>query len=342
MRMLYGGRLEGTARHRLDALRRLGHEVVDFDFAPYAEAGSRLQRSIRLRLLAGRTVARLNAALLAAADRHRPDLVWLDKALWVQPGTVAALRARSTVVHYSSDLPSGVRGDPGWRLLRRAVPHYTAVVAPSEGHRDEYARLGARRFVRMPFGHEPAVHCPPPADWRDADRVHDVSYIGTPYEDRPAFLLALARDHGIRVKVSGDLWARHLTAGEQDLLQLSPGCHGDSYREAIWRARICLGFVTHAMRHDSARRWAEIPACGGFLLAESTPAFADWYDPGREADAFSSVADCADRIRHYLARPELRGAIAAAGHARAWGHYANEQRLAACLESLATQAPPMG
>jgi len=337
MNILYAASLgPGTALHRLRALERLGHQITPFDYRPFEESGNSLSRRLRRRLLVGPKVTRLNRELRVTVENGAFDLVWLDKAQWVHPGTVAALTAAGhRLVHYSSDLPSGVRGDPGWRLLRKAIRHYSAVIVPSRGHTDEYRALGARTIVRMPFGFEPTVHFLPPPSWSDANRSYDVTFIGTPYEDRPAFLLRLARAHGIRVKVFGDLWDRHLNAEEMRLLQVEPGVYETAYREAVWRSRICLGFVTHAMAHGSARRWSEITACGGFLLAERTTEATEWFEEDCEAALFGDESECVAKIRHYLAHPQERLAIAAAGARRTHQRRSNDQLMDEVLTTLA-------
>lgn len=335
MKVLYAATLAGTALHRLRALERLGHEVTAFDFMPYAEAGGRLARWLRWRTLIGPVVARLNRELLARARRERFDLIWFDKAQLVSPRTLRLLaKTGATLVHYSSDLPSRVRGDVGLRMLRRAVPDYHAVVVPSAGHEPEYRALGARRILRMPFGYDPEQHFPEQAQRDDDQRDHDVCFIGTPYENRAEFLLVLVRDYGIRIKVFGDLWDRYLDAGERALLQVEPGRYGDDYREAIWSSRLCLGFVTHAMAHGSARRWTEITACGGFLLAERTPEASDWFEADCEAVFFSDVAECAAAIHRYLPDAPARERIARAGRERVAGRLDNDSLLAGVLNRL--------
>ncbi|MGB0720814.1 MAG: CgeB family protein [Gammaproteobacteria bacterium] len=317
MQILYAATLSGTAAHRAHALTDLGHHVTAFDFTAYYDNGGRISRWITWRSLRGATIGRLNNDLLRMARNGRFDLAWFDKAQWVRPETIDQLHALGIAcVHYSSDLPSGIRGEPGWRLFRAAANRYDAVVIPSAGHIPEYEALGVRRHLLMPFGYAPHIHFPPPPQWSDANRPYDVTFIGTPYEDRPRFLLDLARNHGVKVKLFGDRWERSLSASELRRLNHETGRYESEYRQAIWQSKICLGFVTHAMAHTNARRWTEIAACGGFLLAEHTPHAHQWFDAGREAAFFTDIGECADQITHYLNSPGEREAIARAGRSR--------------------------
>lgn len=299
-----------------------------------AGAGGRLVAWLRQRTLAGLAVRRYNQEVLAVARGGNFDLVWCDKAQLLNAGTIRALRAVSRqVVHYSSDLPSAVRGEAGWRLFRDAVPDYDAVIAPSDGHDAEYRHLGARRILHMPFGYEPAQHFPPPAG-DVVEARHAVCFIGTPYGERAGFLRALQRDHGIRVSVFGDLWGRVLTPTEYREWGVQPGRYGDAYRETIWASKICLGFVTHEMAHGEARRWSEIAACGGFLLAERTTHSERSFVADREAVFFGDVMECAAAIRRYLDAPEARARIARAGWARVTGRRSNDVLMGEMLGAL--------
>ncbi|MGB0712701.1 MAG: CgeB family protein [Gammaproteobacteria bacterium] len=317
MKILYIGHLSGTCRHRMDALARLNHEVIPFDLTPYSSFGGRARRWLRWRTLVGTRVWRLNTTIRAIAPGHTYDLVWCDKAQMLWPSTVRFLRrAGASIVHYSSDLPSTIRGEPGWQLFRRAVPDYDAVIAPSEGHRTVYRALGARNLLYLPFGFEPACHFPPPIDWDDHKRPYDVTFIGSNYENRGAFLLSLVRDFGIKVHIFGDGWEKSLPAADRTALNVEPGRHGDAYRETLWQSKISLGFVTHTMAHESARRWSEITACQSFLLAERTPSAEKWFEPDQEACFFSSVRECAEHIQTALTDTPRREAIARRGRER--------------------------
>ncbi len=86
----------------------------------------------------------------------------------------------------------------------------------------------------------------------------------------------------------------------------------------------------------------EIPAVGGFYLAQSCSDLSLYYDIGREIAVWDNTKDVVERIRYYLSRPEERARIAAAGlrrvlHNHTWLHrfasMANELNMRLPIES---------
>lgn len=108
-------------------------------------------------------------------------------------------------------------------------------------------------------------------------------------------------------------------------------CGGD-YGRACVTAKINLGVSAKAWCDGAwSNRAVNVMACGGFLLHENTPGFADFFRPGEHCAVFDpdSKEDALAQVKYWLARPEGRKRIAAAGqaHVRAnhtWRHRVRE------------------
>ena len=158
----------------------------------------------------------MNRDLLAMAERERPDAVWADKLLGMQPRTLARLRAMGiATVSYMIDNPFGTRQDPGWRLYMKDIPHYDLHVVQRDKNIADYKERGARDVIKIQTAYEPTIHFPPPPGWSDADRDREVSFIGTPYDNRAEFLTRLWKEFGVPVTVSGseELWSEGAGSG---------------------------------------------------------------------------------------------------------------------------------
>ena len=64
------------------------------------------------------------------------------------------------------------------------IPFYDLHVVQRDANIADYKERGARDVIKIQTAYEPTIHFPPPAGWSDADRDREVSFIGTPYDQR--------------------------------------------------------------------------------------------------------------------------------------------------------------
>jgi spore maturation protein CgeB len=158
------------------------------------------------RLSAGPGVQRLNRDLLRIAEAEKPDVFWADKLLWLQPGTIDKLRSIGIyTLSYMIDNAFGPRRDPGFRLYMKCIPHYDLHVVQRDKNISDYLERGARGVIKIQTAYEPTIHFPSPKGWSDINRDRDVSFIGTPYDQRASFLTRLWKEFGLSVTVCGGL-----------------------------------------------------------------------------------------------------------------------------------------
>ncbi|NYF80433.1 CgeB family protein [Granulicella arctica] len=336
MKILYAAGLSpnDSSLYRLLALERLGHTVVPLNAFDY-ESRNSLARKVVFRLSLGPGVNRLNRDLLKLAERERPDVLWTDKLLWMWPETLDKLRAMGiATISYMIDNPFGPRRDPGWRLYMRNIPHYDLHVVQRDRNVTEYREHGARDVIKIQTAYEPTIHFPAPAEWSDKDRDREVSFIGTPYDNRAEFLTRLWQEFDIPVAVSGNIaWRSALTAQAAAAIYRSQELYRDAYREGIWRSKINLSFITHSNMDEFVHKSFEIAGCGGFLLAERSEGHKQRFIEDEEAVFFSTFEECIEKIRRYLPDEAARTRIAAAGHARAQRDgYHNDRQVGLIVE----------
>jgi len=182
---------------------------------------------------------------------------------------------------------------------------------------------------------DPRAHRPVALDAADRARyAAEAGFIGGYEPDRAEQMRRLA-ESGVEVKIWGydwDRWpVRHVRLKIQNQL-----LEGDDYAKAIAATRVNLGFLRKVNRDLQTTRSIEIPACGGFLLAERTDEHRRLFAEGREAEFFGSVEELIVKSRHYLAHEPERERVAEAGRRRCLADgYSNADRLARVLEHLA-------
>lgn len=321
MKILYAAGLSpnDSSLYRLWALERLGHQVISLNSYEYKFRNPSLNK-VAFRLAAGPLVDRLNRDLLRLARTEKPDILWADKLLSMRPKTLDRMRAMGiATVSYMIDNPFGPRQDPGWRLYMKDIPHYDLHVVQRDKNILDYRQRGARDIIKIQTAYEPTIHFPPPAEWSDANRNREVSFVGTPYDDRPATLKKLSELNEFQVVISGHpgVWKRDLGPEAFARLYREGELFQQQYREAIWRSKINLSFITHSNLDEFVHKSFEIAGCGGFLLAERSEGHLQRFREDEEAVFFSSYDELVQKIRRYLPDEEARRRIAAAGQARA-------------------------
>ena len=336
-RILYVGPLwaGSTSTMRRDALRDLGHTVVSLDTTPYNARGSRLARSLRYRLGLGAAVRDLNAALVEQAKSIRPDVLWVDSGHYVWPESLRRVKevCCCVLVHYNPDDPFG-RCRAGWRLFRKCLPIYDVHFVPRDVNVPEYQKAGAPCVVRFPWAYHPSLHRP--IELTETERRATgaaVGFVGGWERERYDAIRFLAH-RGIPVRVWSAGWPKSGPSDEN--LRISyDSLWGPDYTRAICAIDINLGFLRKANRDLSTTRSVEVPACGAFLLAERTDEHLALFEEGKEAEFFGSQDELLDKVRYYLAHPDERRRIAAAGRQRCLrSGYSNQERLREMLQKV--------
>lgn len=303
---------------RMLALQRLGHTVIPFDTDAYEEKNPNLHR-IAFRLVIGPGVNRLNRDLPRIATEEKVDLLFADKVLSLRPGTIRKLQAQSIfTLCYVIDNAFGPRKDPGWRLYKKSITLFDLHVTQRDVSVHDLTQRGARDVIKTQTAYDQAIHFPPPEPYTDAQRNRGVSFLGTPYDDRAGFLSSL-HAAGLPVVISGspNAWQRALSTDLYQQLYREGELAQKEYREAIWRSKINVSFLTKSNQDEVTQKSFEIAACGGFLLAERSEGHSARFVEGEEAVFFSGLKECIAVIQRYLPDEAARNRIAAAGMERA-------------------------
>jgi glycosyltransferase involved in cell wall biosynthesis len=352
MNVLYVGLLypEGwisTSQMRMEELRRLGPQVIPMDTVPYYSWGGKWIGAPFRHLKWGPPVWGLNRDLVRRAQAYRPDVLWVDKGIWVCPRTLREVRRQGvrTLVHYTPD-PAIVYHKN--RHFLASIPEYDLVVTTKAYEVELYREYGAREVLLQYPSYDRDVHQPQVPTAEEASRyAADVVFVGSYTPGREKYLRPLARA-GVHLVVWGSAWDKCRVPELQRHIQ-GRQVGGRDYALALSCAKIALGILSPVCPDRSTTRSLEIPACGTFLLAERTEEHKALFEEGKEAVFFSSDEELVTHVHYYLHHEEERKRIAAAGRARclANGH-SSADRVKEILDRLhqlrqqagQTPAPP--
>ncbi len=252
--------------------------------------------------------------LLQKAQEFGADLVLVVQLLWVLPETIETLRRR------------GVRCVGWFPDAFTSFGRGTFLLAPYHAlfFQDRFiverlrTSLSADNIFHLAQCCDPSLHRPlvkGPGDASAERYAADVATFGNYYPYRVRLLEPLLHS-GLSIKLWGTrppLWLRHplrrLWSGQEVV--------GDEKCLAMGAAKIALNTNHYAGIGDVNKRTFELAGIGAFQLTDARAALSDYFEVGREVATFTGRGDLLEKIRYYLARPEERARIAAAGQLRA-------------------------
>ena len=324
---------------RLRALDRIGADVKAISHTAIGgEDKGHLDLSLAFRLAWKLGIQldseEVNRRVLLEAKTFCPDLVWIEKGNMVKPRTLQQLKAdcpSAVIAAYSEDDMFNRLNTT--RSFISCLPCYD-VVFTTKSHNanaDELPALGAKRCVKVDKAFDPDQHYP--IEINEGERQAyggDIGFIGTYAPERGADVLFLA-EQGFDVRVWGNGWDDFPDAHSNLSIERRALVNTWSdlrYTKGIASMRINLGFLRKANRDVQTDRSMEIPACGGFMLAEYSTEHSLLFKEGVEAVFYRNRNELVEKIRYFLGNEEERRAIATAGRRRCVeSGYTHEERM---------------
>jgi spore maturation protein CgeB len=160
-----------------------------------------------------------------------------------------------------------------------------------------------------------------------AECQYSISFVGTAHGKRRAWVDAL-RQRGINVVCFGHGWQRGPVSAEEIPRIIRNSVISLNFANSPW---VWDGILPRQVNQIKARTF-EVPGAGGFLLTEWANGLECYYTPGHEIGVFHNLEELADKIRHYLAYPAERDAIAWAGYRRTCAEHTYDKRLTEVLD----------
>ena len=192
----------------------------------------------------------------------------------------------------------------------------------------DFAGLGCRDVRHLPFGYDATLFKPVELSAKGGPQV---LFVGGADDDRARFMRAfIAR--GPTPTLVGGYWEQYTDLRTLDRGLLAP----DEVRLATGSAAVNLCLVRRANRDGHVMRSYEIPAIGGFMLAEDTQDHREMFgEEGRCVLYFATPEMAAEKAQWALARPAERARMAAAAHSHVvGGRHTYSDRLRHILDTL--------
>jgi spore maturation protein CgeB len=184
-----------------------------------------------------------------------------------------------------------------------------------------------------------AAQVPPGKSSAGAIYRSKVSFAGAPYRNRVAVLSSLSE---LDISIYGEGWdtaagpglkknvrigGRRVTAEELRAIYSGSTVNINLYSSAFYD-----GIDPH--RDFINPRAFEIPASGGFQLSDARDNMAEFYEPEREIELFSTTGELKDKIKYYTENPEKAAVIAKEGFIRTARDHTYRVRMARAMEII--------
>jgi spore maturation protein CgeB len=309
--------------HVIDSLEHLGCTVsyvsTRFRIEVLGAVGNALLQKAATSLV--REPERLSEKrLLRRAEQCAPDLVLVIQGNHLSPKTVALLRRRLKVpiVCWCQDHVT--------TLSRQYMlgADYDAIFVKDRYMQELFSSMVRNTpFVYLPEACNPRVHRPLELAPEDRSKYGcDVMLYGSLYYYRQAIVSQLA-EFDLKLWGNAPSWfvnrLAHARAGGEVVL--------DAKAKAVRAARIALNPLHYGEIDSLNCRAFELAGCGAFQLITYKPILSEHFEPGVDLDAFRSIDELIEKIRHYLRNPEQAAELARNGQIRAHRDHTYEIRL---------------
>ena len=301
----------GTSRARAEALKEYNFDLVLFDTDPYLKSSSRFVNAFEHRALIGPNIFALNLDLIKMIkDRDGISVIWFDKARWLFPSTLEALKKATNAfcIHYTPDPAFSVHTS---RHFIKCLKFFDLCVTNKKYELAKYLDNGAKKVVFTLQGVENRFRelAPPPNSFTQDGTI----FIGH-CEEHYIEMLNFAILEDPNLKIFGPYWTRGKGMGSTLAKNVkSEGVWGDDYIYELSKAKIGLGLLCKRYPDQFTTRSFELPAAGCMLLAERTGDHLELFDEGVEAEFFSDSDEMMDKLKYYLANESARLRMAEAG-----------------------------
>ncbi len=297
---IYGGSLT-TYRYVVQALKAIGHTVVEFDASQFHDAYKNLvgmmEHEGNRDVMRGRMVENLSEAIVARVAEVRPDMVI---GLAQSPFAVSAFeRLKKMKIPVAFWYVEDFRTLPYWRTYAPLFDYFFTI---QHGEFSHYLdQLNANHYY-LPQGCLPSFH--KPISLCDSEKKiygSDLSFVGAGYYNRKIFLKKLV-DYDF--KIWGTAWdiippldvkiqqgGRWVSEEESRKIynasQINLNLHSSSYHKGINRQGDFLNPRTY-----------EIAAMDAFQLVDERQYLPEQFIPGVEIETFTSLEELRGKIDH--------------------------------------------
>ncbi|KAA8732175.1 glycosyltransferase [Acinetobacter qingfengensis] len=328
-----------TALHRHRALCKIyPNQVDEFDFKFKFRLINKIFRKIFLKgfNLSYTGTSLYNKKIIDKVQGNNYEIVWIDKGIFIKPSTLKYIKDNFPsilIIGYSPDEMTQRHNQSADFLA--SLEYYDAYITTKSYAIQNLKKLGAKRVYFVNNAFEPTFHFPRNITKLDIKLLGgDIGFIGTWEQERADSIVFLA-EKGLNIRVwGGGKWLKY-KGKYKNLIIEDKGLFSENYSKALVGFKINLCFLRKINFDQQTTRSIEIPASGGFMLAERTAEHLNLFEEDKEAVFFDSNEELYEQCLYYLNHENERESIRQAGYQKCLdAGYSNEATLARVLKEI--------
>ena len=299
---------------RSQSIKRIVKKMDLIDVNEYINPSNRLKFTLAYRLQLSIFLKKLNTAIISKINANTYDLIWFEKPIFIFEDTLRIIdKLGIKSVSYNPDNPFGLRDDGCWGLYLKNIKHFTHHIISRRTNYKDLKNKDAKDVIYIPLCSEKRLHFKE----EDINKELDITFIGTPYDNRLEFIDQLSRGLKTTINIYSAEWRKfNKKLGSRSNIIINDAVYNSEYRTVINKSKIMLGFITQSNQDDLSFRNFEITACGTFLLSQRSSLQERIFRENIEAVYFNDIEDCVLKVDHFLVNSKEREKLASAGHKR--------------------------
>jgi spore maturation protein CgeB len=256
-----------------------------------------------------------NRQILDKVSEKNYDLLFIEKGLTIRPSTLRKVRqlqpAIKVISYFLDDI---IHRHNFSHYYRKALHLYDYHFTMNRWNVDELKEKGVKNAIH--FYNAFSTHVHKPVSVTAEDRAYyggDIGFIGT-YEAYRVECIRYLAEHGYKIKIWG--WGKDPGASgmiHPNIINTGKYVFDEAYPKVVCSTKINLCFLRKLNRDTQTTRTFEIPAMGGFMLAERTDDHKRLFAEDVEAAYFSSKEELLEKVKYYLQNEDKRKQVAQKG-----------------------------
>jgi spore maturation protein CgeB len=249
-----------------------------------------------------------NKKFLALCTEYKPDVLFVVVGRTLRKDTLLKIKksVNCFCITYNGDSYDNLHSTSSHML--DSLPFYDLVLTWSNISFDALYKLGSQRVEYLPFAFDESVHKPAIVSQDDFRTYgHEIVFIGTWDKEREKWLESLA-DYDLGIWGPG--WNKvNSKSFLGKRIVKSEGVNANEMSKIYQTSKICLNLMRSQNDEAHNMKSFEIPALGGFMLANRSQDHLNFFKEGEEAAFFEDMDELRSQIMKYISDDKYRNCM---------------------------------